>query len=52
MTDRVVAGIETGVGAALLIGAGYRFWSVSRDRPRVVALPATHGATLALEGRW
>jgi hypothetical protein len=51
-TDRVVAGIAAGVGAALLIGAGYRFWSVSRDRPRVVAVPVAHGATLALEAEW
>jgi len=51
-TDRVIAGIATGVGAALVIGAGYRFWSASRDQPRLVAQPAAHGATLSVEGSW
>jgi len=52
VTDRIAAGIATGVGAALLVGAGYRFWSVGRDRPHIVAVPTAKGATFALEGRW
>jgi hypothetical protein len=52
VADRIVVGVSAGVGAALLIGAGYRFWRASHRVDRVVARPSTGGAVLSLEGRW
>jgi hypothetical protein len=51
--DRVVAGIATGVGAALVIGAGVRFYSASRRAPVTArAQPTKSGAVLVVEGLW
>src|SRR5262249_52360184 len=53
VADRIVVGVSAGVGAALLIGAGYRFWTANHV-DRVVARPTANGqgAVLSLEGRW
>src|SRR5262249_54033378 len=51
-TDRIVAGVAAGVGAALIVGASIRFMTASHGS--VVAKPAAtgHGAVLVLEGAW
>lgn len=50
--DQIVAGITAGVGAALLLGAGFRFWSASGDHVVVTPAPAPGGAVMMLGGRW